>query len=292
MRKTLLKQGRQLQKLTQFHVDIKYGYEPQDMAFAVEKSYPRIIHPNFMQMVAKRLENNGNIVINGVVSAVYTDTPNGGGFVEFTTNSTDGGEAMTKTIIPYSKLVLSLGNQDIVGEDRKPIMDSVYSRSVSGLGVVYLKKGQKLPSSLAIGPRNHVTNVAGPVRITRDKKLVDCYLVRMTSGACITPQGSGDNGSTDYDSIAATGLVSAVRRWLDSDMEVLSIWGVNNRLTEFGEMHWFQANTELKGSLGLKDVGTSIPDSDACESGVFIQLGAGAGAIVQGPSRPSASSKK
>jgi hypothetical protein len=293
MRKTLMKQGRQLQKMTQFHVDIKYGYEPRHMAFAVEKSYPRIINPNFMQMVAKRLEGAGNTVIDGVVSAVYTDSPSGEGFVEVTANAADGAVGK-KTIIPYSKLVLSLGNQDIVGEDSKPLVDSVYSRRVSGLGLVYLKKGQKMPSSWMVGPRNYVTNVAGPVRVTRDKEQYNCHLVRLTSGACITPQGAGEN-SSNYDAVVANGLVTAARRWLSCDMEVISMWGTNSRLTEFGEMHWFQpahigAAEAAAGSLMLKDLGTARPD-EAVGGGIFVQLGGGAGAIAQGASRPPVARK-
>ena len=283
MRKTLLKQGRQMQKLTQYHVDIKYGYEPKNMSLAVEKLYVRIMHPNFIKRVSEHIGSRGNSVIDGVVTAVYTDSPEGEGFVEYTLNSGKADE--NKVLVPYSKLVLSLGNEDILDENNKPLFDSIYSTSVSSLGMVYLKKGRKMPSSLAVGPANRVTNLAGPVRVVRDQKDFECYLVRMSSGECFTPR-TRSTSSSYYDSIVATGLVSAVRRWLSCEMDVLSVWGCSSRFTNFGQMRWFRIvqNADSQQGISLKDIGASRP-SDEGSTGIVVQIGAGGAGVVQGPSQ-------
>lgn len=281
-----------MQKLTQYHVDIKYGYEPKNMSLAVEKLYVRIMHPNFIQRVSEYIASRGNTVIDGVVTAVYTDSPEGEGFVEYTLNSGKGGDE-DKVLVPYSKLVLSLGNEDILDENNKPLLDSVYSTSVSSLGMVYLKKGRKMPSSLAVGPANRVTNLAGPVRVVRDHKDFDCYLVRLSSGECIRPIIK-DSSSSYYDSVAATGLISATRRWLSCDMDVLSVWGCSSRFTKFGQMRWFKVvkNADSpEGGISLKDVGPSRPTEEG-RTGIVVQIGAGGAGVVQGPSQGGNSAAK
>lgn len=283
MRRALLLEGRQMQKLTPYHVDVKYGYEPKSMSLAVEKNYVRYIHPNFMQRVADFMKSRGNTVVDGVVTAVYTDCPELGGVVAYTSNSSSA-----ETIyVPYSKLVMSLGTQHVVDAAGRPLVESVHARSVTGLATVYLKRGRKMPPSVVIGSTNRVTNIAGPVRVTRNNQEYDSFLVRMTCGACIAPDVAS-NDSLDYDAVAATGLVTALRRWLSCDVDVISIWGSNRQLTKYGEICWFQVNnspTTGSSNLSISAIGPVRPKLEDMGTGIYIQVGAGENSIAQGPSQ-------
>lgn len=270
-----------MQKMTQYHVDIKYGYEPKNMSLAVEKGYVRYIHPNFQQRVADYMQSRGSTVVDGVVTAVYTDDPKGQGFVEYTLNGND--TTRNKILVPFSKLILSVGNQDILDQGGKCIVASICSRAVAGLAVVYLKKGRKMPASIVIGSSNRVTNIAGPVRVNRSGQDFDSYLVRMTCGACLTPKCNSTN-KFDYDSVAATGLVASMRKWLSCDVDVLSVWGSNRQLTQFGEMRWFEGVPAAEG-VSLKDIGTIRPKIENI-NGIIVQIGSGGSGIAQGPSQP------
>ena len=137
--------------------------------------------------------------------------------------------------------------------------------------------------SVVCGATNHVTRLAGPVVLRDPGSGRDCntYLVKMTCCACITPNVI-EPSNTHYDGVAAVGLVSAVRQSLNTEVEVLTVWGCNRQVSRWGESHWLSVGELTQGKRVIQDSGPYRPQTD---SGVHIQLGAGGGGITQGPAR-------
>ena len=107
----------------------------------------------------------------------------------------------------------------------------------------------------------------------------------MTCGACITPKSD----SADYDGVAVVGLKKAVEDVLRGRIEILTAYGCNRQVSQYGQTHWLQVPKTLKAASsfltprgGEEDIGTSLPNSSA---GIFIQYGAGGGGLTQAPSK-------
>lgn len=245
-----------------------------------EKTHDKYLNPNFMQLLAERLREKRCEVVNGVISRVFTDSPEEGGILEYTVNGGNG----ERVYVPFKKLVLSLGAQRVLDGASDPMLDIVAARGVSMLAFAYLPEDQILPPGTVCGATNHVTSLAGPVptEIVKDGKRMNAYLVKLTCSACITPSVLDETGS-NYDAVAATGLLAAARNVMGCDFEVLTVWGCNRQVCRWGQGHWFEVQPAPNGKIvALKDMGTHKPDR---ATGILVQLGAGGGGLTQGPSR-------
>jgi hypothetical protein len=272
-------EGRKLVILSENDIQNRYGFLLKGFLFA-EKTHDKYLNPNFMQLLADRLAAKKCEVVNGVISNIYSDSPEAGGVLEYTVNGGDG----SPVFVPFKKLVLSLGAQRVLDGQGNTMVDIVAARGVSMLAFAYLPEDQILPAGTVCGATNHVTSLAGPVPtgIVKDGKQMNAYLVKMTCSACITPTVLDDSGS-NYDAVAATGLLAAARNVMGCDFEVLTVWGCNRQVCRWGQGHWFEAQAAPGAkTVELKDVGTHRPDRS---SGVIVQLGAGGGGLTQGPSR-------
>jgi hypothetical protein len=108
--------------------------------------------------------------------------------------------------------------------------------------------------------------------VQRAGRDADAYLLRLTASACITPNVTSRE-SANYDATCATGLVSAVRKTLDCDLEVYSVWGCNRQMSRFGQTNWVSLGS---GEGGM--VSTHRPP--ALERGIVVQIGAGGGGPI------------
>ena len=260
----------------------RYGFVPEGVCFA-EKSHDAALSPNFMKLIAKRLETLGGKVINGTLTTIYVDNPEEGGVIQYKTPSGK------KEYIWFSDLVLSLGSQRILEKDGKPLYDVITARGVSVLALVYTPRERKLPPVIVCGGTNHVTILSDAVPIEVNGTLHYAYLVRATAAACVTPTISEEE-TANYDGTAATGLVSAMRKTLDCPVEVLTVYGCNRQVSEFGQSHWgsYPENEETTPPFSLEprghklDRGTYRPPSKK----IVYQYGAGGGGLTQGPGQP------
>lgn len=276
MHNALAKEGRKFPFLSQFEVTSTFGYTPHGVAFG-NKTHDRTLSPNFLALLSNRIRENGGRVIEARATTIYTDNPDEGGILEYRTNI-DG----EKHYIRFEKLVMSLGTQQVYGIDNAPLFDVVSARGVSVVALAYLPMGAKLPPAVVCGGSNHVTKLAGPIQHQGQH----LFLLRMTCGACIAPTSD----SANYDGVAATGLIKAVGSVLKGRIEVLTVYGCNRQVSQYGQIHWLQVSSTLKSNAtGLtprgndEDVGSSLPKSP---SGIFIQYGAGGGGLTQAPSAP------
>jgi len=279
----LEKEGRSLKILSKEEMKKLYGFVPPGIEYA-KKPHDRVLSPHFMELVAERIKKLGGSVINGTLTTIYVDNPEEGGIVKYKTPNG------TKHFVPFSHLVLSLGNQRIVGQDNKPLFDIVSARGVSALAIAYVPEGCELPSVIVCGGTNNATKLSGPIIIQeKDGKTYNGYLLRMTAGACITPNTS-DKDSANYDGTAATGLIAAVQKSLDCKIEVLTVYGCNRQVSEHGQSHWI--SPPVKDQLAPwhiltprghhQDKGTYRPSHTR---GIVIQMGAGGGGLTQAPAK-------
>jgi hypothetical protein len=212
----LKQEGRALRYLTREEVRTRFGFVPSNgKAFAM-KPHDRILTPDFIPLLAQHVIDNNGKVINGYVTDVFTDDPTVGGVVCVTRNDTKETQHL-----PFSKLVLSLGNQRVLGKTGAPLMDIVAARGVSALAVAYVAPGISLPAGTVCGATNHATALAGPIAIEKDGKASHAYLLKLTCSATITPNVTTAD-SANYDSVCATGLMTAVRQTLDCPVEVFT----------------------------------------------------------------------
>jgi hypothetical protein len=124
----LQREGRVLHTLTAEAVRERYGFVPPNGVAFAEKPHDRLLTPNFMRLLADRVSNQlGGRAISGTVTTIYTDRPEDGGFVEYQTNN-DAGQTPTTAHVPFSKLVLSLGNQRVLAKNDTPLLDIVAAR--------------------------------------------------------------------------------------------------------------------------------------------------------------------
>jgi hypothetical protein len=173
----LMKQGLEIEKrhlrmLSSDEMQERYGFVPPGGIAFGEKVHDRILSTNVMSLLAQRVQDQGGEVINGVLTAIYTDLPEKGGIVRLTTP--DG----NSRCIPFSKLVLSLGSQRILNQVGDPLYDTVSARGVSVLGVAYVPQGQTIPQGTVCGGTNNVIRLSDAVEIVgKDGKTYDGSLV-------------------------------------------------------------------------------------------------------------------
>lgn len=270
----LQQEDRKMEVLLEQDIIKRFGYLPKGVFFG-EKTHDRVLSPLFLSLLSKRIVERGGQVIDAKVKTIYTDDPDKGGFVAY---ELLGGNTH---YVPFKKLVMSLGTQSILGIDDKPLFDIVAARGVSMVALAYLPNKTTLPQAFVCGGSNHVIKLAGPIPFDEQ----NLYLLRMTCGACITP----NSDSPDYDGRHAVGLKTAVEDVLKGRVEILTVYGCNRQVSQYGQTHFLQVPKTLKAaSLVLtprgdkEDIGPSLPYRD---SGVYIQYGAGGGGLTQAPSQ-------
>ena len=262
-------------------------------------------------------KNPASTVIDGYVTDIYVDRFNSGGYVVIVNKECETVKIPFKKLVASfgcQKIVDEYGFSmfDIVAARGVSSIAMVYLSKVSisahfrldinsitppyQLKTIFVcthyhllinsipsryQKGKKLPSATVCGATNHITHLAGPVAIVRDNMAVDCYLVKLTCAACITPNII-DKTCADYDAVAAVGLLTAARQTLGCEIEPITVWGCNRQVSRYGQSHWFELQSRSR--IELRDRGTYLP-SDVL-SGAYIQLGAGGGGLTVGPSQP------
>ncbi len=285
MKEGLAKEGREIRILCPEEMSERFGFVPTGVVIG-EKTHDRVLNPNFMQLLAQRVNDLGGQTLSGTLTTIYTDGPEQPGYAQFT--DPEG----TKKIVPFSDLVVSLGNQPILGYDGKPLFDVVSARGVSVLAMVQMPKWRDLPQATICGGTNHVMRLSDPVEMKgANGQIYNCYLIRMTAGATITPNVSEIN-SANYDATIATGLIAAARKTLGCPLEVFSVYGCNRQMSEHGQTHWltipkngppFPIHPFFNPRGHDLDLGPYRP---ANHKGVVIQMGAGGGGLTQGPAMP------
>jgi hypothetical protein len=277
LKSALEAENRVLAMLTPEDMKSRFGFSAPNALLLSEKVHDKTINPNFMRVLADYLrQQKGNEVVDGVLRNVYTDDPTQGGYAEIAPNDGSG-----TRFVPFSRLVMSLGAQRITDSNSKPLLDVVAARGVSSIALVYMPQSRSLPNATVCGATNHVTHLAGPVPTVRNGETVNCYLVKLTCSACITPNVL-DRSCADYDSVAAVGLLSAARQTLGCEVEPITLWGCNRQVSRWGQSHWLEVKSNGE-TVALSDCGTHRP---LASSGIHVQLGAGGGGLTVGPSQP------
>ena len=218
-----------------------------------EKIHDRVLVADFDRVIKEYLAERGGTLIDGTLEKIFVDGEHEGGVAQV--KRADGKEQR----IGFSRLILSLGNQPIFDENNRRLFDVVAARGVSILAHVYLRKGSELPAVLVCGGTNHVTRLSSqPISFDAS---TDLYLVRLTAGACITPNVS-DERTSSYDGTIAFGLVKAVEQTLGQGtrVEPLLVYGCNRQVTRHGQIQWMQPFANI-----------------------FIQYGAAGGGLTRAP---------
>ena len=149
---------------------------------------------------------------------------------------------------------MSLGSQRIVDKKKSRndslLLDVVAARGISCIALLEMPPTMRLPNATVCGATNHITHLAGPVpsKNAEGEVTKHSYLVKLTCAACITPSVN-DRSCADYDSVAATGLISAARQTLGGQVAVvpLTVWGCNRQVSRWGQSHWL----EVEGGGGI-----------------------------------------
>lgn len=256
MKANLQKEGRSLRLLSKEEMIQRYGFAPTGLQYA-EKTHDRVLSPNFMQILTGRIQKLGGTVINGTLINIYTDDNTSGGIAEYRQSN---GET---TFIPFSRLIMSLGSQPVLDKNDKPLFDVVAARGVSILAHLRVPMNYQLPPAIVCGGTNHVTKLSSKPVVVKgeDGKNYHLYLLRMTAGACITPNVSTEN-SADYDGTIALGLVTSARKTFgkDCELEPITVYGCNRQVSKHGQTQWLNPSP-----------------------GIHIQYGAGGGGLTRGP---------
>ena len=256
LRADVTNEGRVLNILSKEEMISRYGFLPKGLMYG-EKLHDRVISPSFMKLLNGYIKQQGGTVVNGVLSTIYVDKQQPGGIAEY--QSADG----QKHLVPFSRLIVSLGRQSIVKENNQRLFDIVAARGVSILAHVYVPKGYRLPPVLVCGGTNHVTKLSeNPVSVKADDgKTYDLYLMKVTAGACITPNVI-DESTPNYDGTIAVGLISAARHTIGDQCKVEPIFvhGCNRQVSQYGQIHWMEP----------------FP-------GIHVQYGAGGGGLTRAP---------
>lgn len=256
LKANLTTEGRVLTILSKEEMINRYGFLPKGLLYG-EKVHDRVISPNFMKILSGYIRQQGGQVVNGVLTTIYTDNQQTGGIAEY--QSSDG----QKQLVPFSRLIASLGRQPILKENNKRLFDVVAARGVSILAHVYVPNGYRLPPVLVCGGTNHVTKLSEtPVSVKLDDgKSYDLYLMKVTAGACLTPNVT-DESTPNYDGTIAVGLVSTARQTIGSQckIEPILVYGCNRQVSHYGQIHWVEPSP-----------------------GIHVQFGAGGGGLTRAP---------
>ena len=248
----LSEEGRTLNILSHEQMFNRYGFVPNGLGFA-EKAHDRVLAPNFIRILNDFIVEQGRTVLDGTLETIYKDETQNGGIALFKDRN---GQSK---FIKFSHLILSLGNQEIFNKNNKRLFDVVAARGVSMLAHVYLPKDFKLPPVLVCGGTNHATKLSSsPFRFDEN---YDLYLMRLTAGACITPNVS-DQYAAYYDSTIAFGLLQSVKNTLGDQCKVepIFVYGCNRQVSQNGQIHWIEPYKNI-----------------------FIQYGAGGGGLTRAP---------
>jgi hypothetical protein len=252
----LEKEGRTLDILSREEITKRYGFVPHGLMYG-EKTHDRVLSPRFMEILTRHIQKQGGKIINGTLMHVYTDNQQAGGVAEY---RTPNGQ---RNLVPFSRLILSLGSQPILDSNNKPMFDVVAARGVSVLAHVYVPRSYQLPPVIVCGGTNHLTKLSEkPIAIQgEDGKPYDLYLMRMTAGACITPNVS-ERDAVNYDGTIALGLVTSARQTFGDQckIEPITVYGCNRQMSQYGQTRWINP----------------FP-------GVHIQYGAGGGGLTRAP---------
>jgi hypothetical protein len=246
---------RLLNVLTPQEMVNRYSFVPKALLFA-EKTHDRVLVPYFMDRLKKLVAERGAHVVNGRVKSIYVDKDKPTKIVHCVLSNGDD------KWIKCSRLILSLGNQMIYDQNRTRLFDVIAARGVSIVAHLYLPKGHKLPAVLVAGATNHLTRLS-PSSVSIDQN-TDLYLVRLTAGACITPNVC-DQSTASYDSTIAVGLLRSVEKIFDDGtvrLEPLLIYGCNRQVSRHGQIHWFEPLPQVFVQYGAAGGGlTRAPDS-------------------------------
>ncbi|CAF3759956.1 unnamed protein product [Rotaria sp. Silwood1] len=257
LKEALENEGRTFRILSKEEMLQRYGFIPNGLMFG-EKQHDRVIFSNFMKMLSDFIQNQGGKFINGTLTTIYVDDQQSGGVAEYDTP--DG----QKHHLPFSRLILSLGNQPIISKNNRPLFEVIAARGVSVLAHVYVPLEYRLPSVLVCGETNDATKLSeNPVQVKDSQgKLYNLYLMRFTGGACITPNVS-DESAANYDGTVAVGLVAAIRKTLGEScrIEPLLVHGCNRQVCRYGQITWIEPFPGIHVQYGAAGGGlTRAPD--------------------------------
>ncbi|CAF0875602.1 unnamed protein product [Rotaria sordida] len=257
LKTALENEGRAFRILSKEEMLQRYGFVPNGLMFG-EKQHDRVIFSNFMKILKDSIQNQGGKFIDGTLTTIYVDDQQSGGIAEY--NTPDG----QKHHLPFSRLILSLGNQPILSTNNRPLFDVVAARGVSILAHVYVPLEYRLPPVLVSGETNDATKLSeNPVQVKDSQgKLYNLYLMRFTAGACITPNVS-DESAANYDGTVAVGLVSAIRNILGEScrIEPLLVHGCNRQVCRYGQISWIEPFPGIHVQYGAAGGGlTRAPD--------------------------------
>ena len=154
-----------MQILSETELLNRFNYRPKGLLFG-EKTHDRILSPHFLSLLSSRIVQQKGKVIDARVTTIYTDDPDAGGILAYQTGV---GETQH---IPFKKLVMSLGTQQVFGVDRSPLFDIVAARGVSTVALAYLPKDARLPPAVVCGDTNHATRLSRSNSIRRTKSLL------------------------------------------------------------------------------------------------------------------------
>ncbi|CAF3780999.1 unnamed protein product [Rotaria sp. Silwood1] len=257
LKEALENEGRTFRILSKEEMLQRYGFIPNGLMFG-EKQHDRVIFSNFMKMLSDFIQNQGGKFINGTLTTIYVDDQQSGGVAEYDTP--DG----QKHHLPFSRLILSLGNQPIISKNNRPLFEVIAARGVSVLAHVYVPLEYRLPSVLVCGETNDATKLSeNPVQVKDSQgKLYNLYLMRFTGGACITPNVS-DESAANHDGTVAVGLVAAIRKTLGEScrIEPLLVHGCNRQVCRYGQITWIEPFPGIHVQYGAAGGGlTRAPD--------------------------------
>jgi hypothetical protein len=236
LQKNLEKEGRALKILEKEDMKKRYGFVPQGLLFA-EKTHDQVLSPDFMSKTIEYIAKNGGTTINGVLIAVYVDREQKNGVIEY--NAANG----QRRFLSFSKLVMSLGRQPIIEQNNSSLFNVVAARGVSMLAYAHVPVGSQLPVAIVCGSTSsHAIKLSEKAVPTwHNGKFYDSYLIRMTAGACITPNVSEED-SVNYDPTIALGLLTVVRQTFGEKCEIEPIfaYGCNRQVSRYGQTHWMR----------------------------------------------------
>lgn len=220
----------------------RYGLEFQGLLFG-EKTNDGVISSDIMEKAQTYIVRKGGKTEKGVITTVYADDQHEEGIVEYRTSTG------ARDFLRFDYGIFSLGRQPILDQNNKPLFDVVAARGVSMLAYVDVPEGSKvpsiddvpeeskLPSMVIFGEVNHATVAS---------KKANRYLVKFTTGACITPNVSEED-AVNYDGRAAWGLLTAARKILkDCKVEPIFIHGCNRQIGEAGLASWIRYKSPVR----------------------------------------------
>lgn len=251
----ILQEGKQFNLLDRDAILSRYGFIPQGLAFG-EKVHDQVLNANYQQLITHYLKNNGHKVIDGNLINIYTDAKQAGGIAEYQ----DQGGNMSH--IMFKQALLSLGNQQILDINNKPLFHLIGITGVSILAFLYTPPHYKVPLVTVCGGTNHVTCLSvKPVPIVLNGQDYHLHLLRITAGACVSPRYRGMENA-NYDRTFGLGVLSAARITFGKACKVdpIAVYGCSRPVSKFGQTTFIEPYP-----------------------GVHIQFGAGGGGLTRAP---------